>query len=106
MNTHATTPPYKWYRDHRFSLLPTLEIRQPVAPRNEWDSGTPKGFSFKWLFIRMWSLKSAYLELSLVADTHWGIGIIGILPYLRWTLCVPMPPAIGERWYKLTQRKP
>ena len=96
----------KWYSQPQFPIVPVLNIRKPVAPRNEWDSGTPKGFSFSWLFVKVWSLEHPSIELAACIDTHWGIGILGQIPYLRWVVSIPCPPSIADWVTKHLNRKP
>jgi hypothetical protein len=79
--------PRGWYNKHGFPLIPVLETR----PADEWNTSR---FTFSWLFFSCWSLDAPNFEIGLVCSTHWGIGFIGILPYLRWTFTIP----IGGKW--------
>jgi hypothetical protein len=89
--------PYKWYHNRKFPLLPLLEVR-------EGDEHNTSSFTFRWLFITMWSLDSVSFEVTVTISTHWGVGLIGILPYLRWAAAVPFPDKV-ELWvYKYTHR--
>lgn len=89
----------KWYNHPRFSLVPRLLIR----PSDEHNTGN---FCFEWLFVRLWSLDHAAFELSVAADTHWGIGVLGIVPYLRWTCCIPCPDKAGMWVSDRLRRRP
>jgi len=80
----------KWYNRNIFPLIPILKIKKA-------DKYNTSSISFKWLVFTFWSLDNPHFELSIVADTHWGIGAIGILPYLRWVVTIPCPRSIG-RW--------
>lgn len=72
----------KWYNAYVFPLVPIVDTRKA-------DKYNASKFSFRWLFFTMWTLESFAFELSFVADTHWGIGVIGIVPYCRWALTIP-----------------
>jgi hypothetical protein len=89
----------KWYKNPTFSLLPLLVIKTA-------DEHNTGGFSFDWLFLRVWTLDAVGFELAVVADSHWGVGINGILPYLRWVCCVPCPERLGMWLQANTWRKP
>ncbi len=95
-----------WYNNPRFSLVPRIRFKCSEKPKGNWDSGITSRFHFDWLFLHIWTLDIPGFEIGFVADTHWGIGIVGILPYLRWTICIPCP----EKWtswiYRNLQRKP
>lgn len=81
-----------WYKKASFPLLPILKIKEG----NEYN--TP-GFTFTWMGLQLWSLDSVEFELSIVISEHWGAGFVGILPYLRWALTIPMPNKIS-RWVR------
>ena len=89
----------KWYNGYKFPIVPAIEIKKG-------DEYSTNGFSFHWLFFKAWSLDCPEFELSIVCSSHWGIGVIGILPYLRWCICVPLPEKIGLWVYKVFARKP
>lgn len=72
-----------WYYN-QFPLLPILSIREA-------DEYNTKAISFKWLFFTFWTLDSFSFDLSLAFSAHWGVGVIGILPYLRWAITIPLP---------------
>lgn len=80
--------PRKWYNKYLFPLIPTLEIRK-ADKNNTWN------FTFKWLIFTIWTIDSPSFELSVVADTHWGIGIVGLLPFFRWIIAIPCPEKLG-----------
>lgn len=86
----------KWYNNHVFPLIPIIIVKKK-------DKYNTSGFSFKWLFFNLWSLDSFAFELSFVCTSHWGIGIIGILPYLRWVVTIPLP--IPYKWNYILDRK-
>lgn len=89
----------KWYNKNIFPLIPVITIKKS----NEHNTSS---FTFRWLFFTIWTLDSFHFEISLVADTHWGIGIIGILPYLRWAVTIPCPEKLGMWFSKNLNRKP
>ena len=98
--------PTTWYNDPAFPLVPVLKVRKPVKPAGEWDSGTCHGFTLSWLGLAVWTLEHPSFELAIVADFHWGVGVTGILPYLRWKVTIP-PPAALQTWAcKNLTRKP
>ena len=76
--------PRKWYNNYSFPLVPTLDIKKA----NEYNTS---GFTFHWLFLKLWSLDSFGFEIAFEIDTHWGIGFVAIVPYLRIVLCIPCP---------------
>ena len=78
----------KWYNRNVFPLIPVINIKKA----NEHNTS---GFTFRWLFFTFWSLNSFEFEFAFVASTHWGIGFIGILPYLRWVVAIPCPERLG-----------
>ena len=78
----------KWYNKNVFPLVPVITIRKA----NEHNTSS---FTFRWLFFTIWTLDSFSFELSVVATTHWGIGFIGILPYIRWVVAIPCPERLG-----------
>lgn len=89
----------KWYNNNVFPLIPVLEI-------NKADEHNTGGFTFRWLVFTFWTLDSFSFELSIVATEHWGIGVIGILPYLRWVVAIPCPEWLGIKLSNLLGRKP
>ena len=89
----------KWYRRQIFPLVPIIETREA-------DEYNTYRFSFKWLFITIWSLDSFEFEITAVVDDHWGIGFIGILPYIRWVFTIPCPVKLGMWMQKNLWRKP
>lgn len=98
-NTAWVRPVYKWYNNPFFPLVPLLSTR-PADEHN-----TP-GFTFQWLFFRLWALDSLSFEIGVVVDTHWGIGAIGMLPYLRWVACIPCPEKLQSWLQRHTWRRP
>jgi hypothetical protein len=91
--------PIKWYNNPTFPLLPFYIKKEG----NEYN--TP-GFSFSWLFIRIWSLDSFDFEFNFAISDHWGIGFFGSLPYLRWVFALPCPWSIQKWVMKNLWRKP
>jgi len=89
----------KWYNKNVFPLIPVIEIRKP-------NKHNTSSFSFRWLIFTFWTLDSFSFELSIVATSHWGIGVIGILPYLRWVVAIPCPERLGIVIDRLLGRKP
>lgn len=88
----------KWYRNNFFPLLPILDYYKP-------SDSTTRGFNFKWLFFTFWSLDSFGFELAIVADTHWGIGVIGILPFFRFSITIPCHFLVRKFVYRNLDRK-
>ncbi len=78
----------KWYNKNVFPLVPVVVFKKA----DKWNTSS---FSFRWLVFTVWSRNSFDFELSLVIDTHWGIGIIGLLPYLRWVVTIPCPEMLS-----------
>jgi hypothetical protein len=89
----------KWYNHYKFPLLPRLEIRKA-------NQHNTAGFSLNWLFFTVWSLDSFTFELAIVCTGHWGIGIIGILPYLRWAITMPIPCRLDNWVNSKLDRRP
>lgn len=77
----------KWYNLPIFPIVPQLDVKEPDE-HNTWR------FTFKWLIFTLWSLDSFQFEIAIVADTHWGIGIIGMVPYLRFVATIPCPEPV------------
>ena len=90
--------PRKWYNRYIFPLVPVFTTREA----NEHNTS---GFSFDWLFIKIWSRDSIDLEFAFVLSEHWGIGITALLPYLRIVVCIPCPPKLGIWCQKNLWRK-
>lgn len=78
----------KWYKKYIFPLIPILEIKKS-------DKNNLGGFTFKWLFFTVWTIDSPCFEIAVVVDTHWGIGVVGLLPFFRWVVAIPCPENIG-----------
>ena len=76
--------PKKWWNNYKFPLVPIIQTRK-ASKHNLFK------LTFNWLFFEMWTLDHFAIELSFVMDTHWGIGIIGIIPYLRIKATIPLP---------------
>ena len=91
-------PKEKWYNHERFPLVPTLKLKK------ESEHNT-SGFTFKWLFITIWNLDSPHFELSLVCSSHWGLGFVGVLLYVRWVFCIPFPTKLQSFMYRVFSRK-
>ena len=79
----------KWYNKNIFSLVPLVEIRKS-------NENNTSGFTFRWLFFTIWTIDNPSFEIAIVADTHWGIGIVGLLPYFRWCVSIPCPEKVGS----------
>jgi len=71
-----------WYFTKRFPLLPKLEFKKG-------DEYNTSGFTFKWLFIKCWSLDGFSFEFGVVFDSHFGLGLAIVLPYIRLILAIP-----------------
>lgn len=83
----------KWYNKNIFPLVPVLEIRKA-------DEHNTSSFTFRWMFLTVWTLDTPQFEVTVVADTHWGLGIIGLFPYLRWVFTIPCPEKVSTWTYK------
>lgn len=88
----------KWYKHEKFPLIPILRIKQE-------DMYNTKGFIFKWLFLNIWTLDSPSIELGFVMESHFGLGFVGRLPYLRWTLTIPCPVSVERFVMRMLWRK-
>ena len=89
----------KWYNRDIFPLIPVITIRNA----NEYNT---LGITIQWLFLTMWLLDSVQFEFAFIADTHFGIGIKGLLPYLRWVITIPCPEVVGMWIHKHLDREP
>ena len=88
----------KWYNKNIFPLVPVIEVKKA-------NKHNTSGFTFRWLFITLWSLDSFQFELSLTADTHWGLGFKGMIPYLRWVVSIPCSEKLGIKIDERLSRK-
>ncbi len=73
-----------WYNGYVFPLIPVLETR----PANDYNTSW---FCFQWMIFKIWSRDSVGIEFAFVLDSHWGIGVTMLLPYLRVIICIPCP---------------
>ena len=89
----------EWYNKYIFPLVPIIRKRSG-------DKYNTSSFYFKWLFFSFWTLDFFSFEISLVADTHWGIGFTALLPYSRVIICLPCPIGLGFKIDELLKRKP
>ena len=89
----------KWYNKNIFPLIPVIQIKKA-------DQHNTSSFSFRWLFFTIWTLDSFQFEFTIVANTHWGVGVIGLLPYLRWVITIPCPEKLGIWIDRKLSRKP
>jgi hypothetical protein len=88
----------KWYNLERFPLVPKLS-------KDAATEYSTSGFSFRWLFFKIWSRDAFDFEIAFTIDpTHWGIGFTALLPYLRVVVCVPFPVKIGIWFQRNTWR--
>jgi hypothetical protein len=92
MDITATSKPEK-SKERKYQSFPLL----PVLDKRKGDKHNTPGFSFSWLFIKIWSLDAFQFELAFTIDTHWGIGITALLPYLRVVICIPCPMKV-QMW--------
>jgi hypothetical protein len=88
-----------WYNNEIFPLIPIYRPKKS-------DEHNTAGFSFSWLFIKIWSLDAFGFELAVNVDGHWGIGVTAILPYLRVVLCIPCPQRLGMWVQRNLWRRP
>lgn len=89
----------KWHNSYIFPLIPILSTRKR-------DEHSANGFTFQWLFIKVWSLEHIEFEIAVNISTHWGIGITAIVPYLRIVLCIPCPEILTMKIDKIFSRSP
>jgi len=89
----------KWYNKWIFPLMPIIKIRKS-------DEYNTSGFTFKWLFFSFWSLDCFAFEFSINIDTHWGIAITFILPYLRGVIGIPLPIKLSIMIDRKLNRRP
>ena len=89
----------KWYNKNLFPLIPVVETREA-------DEHNTSSISFRWLIFTFWTLDSFQFEFSIVASLHWGVGFVGMLPYLRWVVAIPCPEWVGIKISKTLDRKP
>ena len=89
----------KWYTMEKFPLIPIIFYRKP-------DKYNTAQYQFLWLFFKFWSMDSFSFEFSFVFDSHWGLGITAMVPYLRIIACIPMPFKIQMWIYMYLNRKP
>lgn len=88
LQCNDNTKKRKWYNGYTFPLVPVIQKRKA-------DDHNTSSFSFHWLIFKFWTLDAVDFELSLVLSFHWGFGVIGILPYLRWAIAIPFPYKLG-----------
>ncbi len=88
----------KWYNHPKFPL-------KPQWASNKADKNNTSNFNFSWLFIKLWTLDEFEFELTLVADTYIGIGVLITVPYLRITVAIPCPISVDRWFYKHLDRK-
>lgn len=89
----------KWYNRNVFPLVPVITIKKE-------DQYNTSGFVFRWLFFTFWTLDCFQFELSFNIDTHWGIGITFLLPYLRGVIAIPCPEKLSIWVDRKLSRKP
>jgi len=89
----------KWYNKNIFPLIPVITIKKA-------DQYNTRGFTFRWLVFTFWSLDAFQFELSFNIDTHWGIGVTFLLPYLRGVIAIPCPMRLAIFISKKLDRKP
>lgn len=80
----------EWYNSSKFSLIPLLRIKKA----DEWNTS---GFTFEWLFIKIWTLDACEFEITFTISGHWGLGFTILFPYLRFVFCIPFPWKL-EMW--------
>jgi len=91
--------PRKWYNNEQFPLIPVFTNRRP----NEYNT---RQLGLHWMFVRLWTLDSFEFEIAFVWSGHWGIGLTGILPYLRWAITIPFPVKYSMWAQRKLWRKP
>lgn len=89
-NCNSNYKPSKWYNKYIFPLIPIIRITKAGVHNTS-------GFSFKWLIFTIWTLDHPGFEFTVVVDTHWGFGFIGLFPYIRWAITIPCPMWL-DRW--------
>lgn len=89
----------KWYNKNIFPLIPVIERRK----ENKYNTSS---FSFRWLFFTFWTLDGFQFELAFTIDTHWGIGVTFLLPYLRGVIAIPCPERLVYWVHRKLNRRP
>lgn len=89
----------RWYNLETFPLIPVITYKKS-------NRHNTSNFSFRWLVFTFWSLDSFQFELSFNMDTHWGIGVTFLIPYLRGVIAIPCPYKVGHFIDKHLSRKP
>lgn len=85
--------------------MPKRNFFKPYWRVKHRDEYNTKNYSFEWMFFNFWTLDQVSFEFTLVISDHWGIGFIGLLPYLRWGITIPMPLWMQRLLWKAA-RKP
>jgi hypothetical protein len=87
--------PVPWYRHPAFPLLPMAEYR----PGDEQNAAQ---VSFTWLWLRVWTLSHAELELAVALESN-GLNVKLIVMWLRVVVrVIPLP----YRWLNWARRDP
>ncbi len=55
--------------------------------------------------LPVWTLEHWSFEIALVMDSHWGIAINFLFPYLRLSIGIPLPEFISDFTRKYLNRK-
>jgi len=83
-------------KDRKFNVLPFIEIKEA-------DEHNTSHFYFRWLFLTFWVLDTPNLAVEIACSDHWGFGVIGLLPYLRWAITIPIP-VNPDKWYAFSRK--
>lgn len=85
----SNEPPPRWWRWHRFPLVPQLKIKQE-DDHNTWR------FNFHWLVFRAWTSDAPMLGFQVEIETY-GVQVRLHLPYLWVGVFIPLGSRI-EAW--------
>ena len=89
----------RWYRHHRFPLLPLLDIQ-------EGDEYNADHYSFSWLNLRVWSLEHFSFQFHAELDGR-GLYVQFVVPYVSVVVWLLYLPERVETWiYRHLHRKP
>lgn len=91
--------PRKWYTNYTFPLVPVIGYRKA-------DEYNTFNWNFHWMFFKVWTRDGFDFEIALTIDSHWGIGITSLLPYLRVAITIPCPEWLTVKIQKYLWRKP
>ena len=99
IKSNENQKPRKWYTNYTFPLVPVICYRNA-------DENNTFSWYFHWMFFKVWTRDAFDFEIALTVDTHWGIGVTALLPYLRIAVCIPCPEWLGMKIQRYLWRHP